>query len=103
VKAGSFLCAYVHSLPSETRVSSITPGGAAPAGARTEALRSATTVSADLCGIADRTGRVQMGLEADLIVLERNPFDNIGAVQDVFMVINNGRIAVTRGDWSATN
>ena len=68
-----------------------------------EALRSATTIAAQLFGIADRTGRIDAGLEADLIVLERNPLEAIDAVQDVLMVINNGRIAVTRGDWSATN
>ena len=68
-----------------------------------EALRSATTVAAELFGIGNRTGRVAAGLEADLIVLERNPLDDIGAVQDVLMVINNGRMAVSRGDWFTTN
>lgn len=64
-----------------------------------QALQSATTVAGALLEVADRTGRVEPGLEADLIVLERNPLDDIRAVQDVLMVVNNGRIVVTRGDY----
>lgn len=64
-----------------------------------EALQSATTVAAELFGAADRTGRVATGFEADMIVLERNPLEDISAVQDVLMVVSDGRIAVRRGDW----
>jgi imidazolonepropionase-like amidohydrolase len=63
-----------------------------------EALRTATTVAAELFGVADRTGRIAPGYEADLIVLERNPLEDIRAVQDVLMVINNGRVATRRVD-----
>lgn len=64
-----------------------------------EALRAATTTPAELFGIASRTGRVEAGLEADLIVLERNPLDDIGVVQDVLMVVSDGDVIVQRGDW----
>ncbi len=64
-----------------------------------EALQAATIEAADLFGLADRTGRIEEGLEADLIVLERNPLEDIGIVQDVLMVINDGKIVVQRGDW----
>lgn len=64
-----------------------------------EALQAATTVAADLFGLSDRTGRIEEGLEADLIVLERNPLDDIGVVQDVLMVISDGKVVVQRGDW----
>jgi imidazolonepropionase-like amidohydrolase len=64
-----------------------------------EALQAATTTPAELFGISDRAGRVEPGLAADLIVLERNPLDDIGVVQDVLMVIQGGRIVVERGDW----
>lgn len=63
-----------------------------------QALQSATTVAGELLEVEDRTGRVEPGMEADLIVLERNPLEDIRAVQDVLMVVNNGRIVVTRGD-----
>ena len=36
------------------------------------------------------------GLEADLIVVERNPLDHLGNLQDVLLVINNGRVAINR-------
>jgi len=64
-----------------------------------EALRAATTTAAELFGVSDRTGRVEEGLEADLIVLERNPLDDIGVVQDVLLVVSDGAVIVMRGDW----
>ena len=36
---------------------------------------------------------------ADLIVLERNPLEDIGVVQDVLMVVSDGKVIVQRGDW----
>lgn len=65
-----------------------------------EALQAATTTAAELFGIEDRVGRVEAGLEADLIVLEHNPLDGIGTVQDVLMVVSDGEIVVQRGDWA---
>ena len=47
----------------------------------------------------DRVGRVEPGLEGDLIVLERNPLQGIEVVQDVLMVVSDGRVIVQRGDW----
>jgi imidazolonepropionase-like amidohydrolase len=64
-----------------------------------EALRAATLDAAALLGVSDHTGRIAMGLEADLIVLERNPLDDIGVVQDVLMVVSDGAVVVQRGDW----
>lgn len=64
-----------------------------------EALQAATTTAADLLEVADHTGRIAEGLEADLIVLERNPLVDIGVVQDVLMVVSDGKVIVQRGDW----
>ncbi len=64
-----------------------------------EAIRSATTVAAELLGVDDHTGRVAAGFDADLLVLERNPLDDIGAYQDVLMVVNDGRVVVDRVEW----
>ena len=66
-----------------------------------QAIQAATTTPAQLFGIEGRTGRVAQNFEADLIILDRNPLEDVRAIQDVLMVINNGRIAVTRGDWAA--
>ena len=61
-----------------------------------EALRSATTVAADLLGLGGKTGAIQTGLEADLIVVERNPLQDSRALADVLVVISNGRVALNR-------
>lgn len=66
-----------------------------------EALQAATTVSAELLGVDDHAGRIAEGLEADFIVLERNPLEDIGVVQDVLMVVSDGKVIVQRGDWPA--
>ena len=61
-----------------------------------EALRSATTVAADLLGLGGKTGAIQAGLEADLIVVEKNPLQDARALADVLVVISNGRVALNR-------
>ncbi|MBL8996457.1 MAG: amidohydrolase family protein [Gemmatimonadetes bacterium] len=61
-----------------------------------EALATATSGAAELLGIGARTGRVAVGLEADLIVLERNPLEDPGALQDVLVVITDGRVVLNR-------
>jgi imidazolonepropionase-like amidohydrolase len=64
-----------------------------------EAMRAATTTAAELLDVADHTGRIAEGLDADLLVLERNPLDDIGAYQDVLLVMNDGQIVLNRLDW----
>jgi imidazolonepropionase-like amidohydrolase len=60
------------------------------------ALQSATSVAAQCLGLAGRTGSLRVGLEADLIVVERNPLDDIRALQDVLVVVSDGRVALKR-------
>lgn len=61
-----------------------------------EALAAATSAAAELLGLGQRTGRVAEGFEADLIVLEGNPLEDAGTLQDVTAVITNGRVAMNR-------
>jgi imidazolonepropionase-like amidohydrolase len=61
-----------------------------------EAIRAATATAAEMLMIQERTGTVTKGLDADLLILERNPLDNVGAVHDPLMVINNGKIVLNR-------
>ena len=61
-----------------------------------EAIRSATSAAAECLRVAQKTGSLKPGLEADLIVIEANPLDDIRVIQDVTMVISNGRLAVNR-------
>ena len=59
-----------------------------------EAIQAATARSAECLGIATRTGAIREGLEADMVVLDRNPLDDINAVREVLFVINDGRVAI---------
>jgi imidazolonepropionase-like amidohydrolase len=45
-----------------------------------EALRSATSVAADECGLAGVTGRVAPGHEADLLVVDGRPQEDLAAL-----------------------
>jgi len=60
------------------------------------AIQAATSRSAAVLGIAKRTGSIRQGLEADLVVLDGNPLDDIKAVTKVVLVVNNGRLVVNR-------
>lgn len=61
-----------------------------------EALATATSGAAELLGIGARTGRVVEGFEADLIVLEGNPLEDASVLQDVLIVITDGRVVLNR-------
>lgn len=61
-----------------------------------DAFRGATSVAAELLGVPDRTGSIRPGLEADLLVVERSPLEDIRTLQDVFVVMSNGRVVVNR-------
>ena len=61
-----------------------------------QALQSATTIGAELLGLSESTGKIETGKEADMILLPKNPLDDIGALQDALMVISNGKVALKR-------
>ncbi len=61
-----------------------------------EALQSATSTAAELFRIEKKTGAIEPGLEADLIVVEDNPLEVVRTLQDVLFVMSNGRIAMDR-------
>ncbi|MBI4539043.1 MAG: amidohydrolase family protein [Gemmatimonadetes bacterium] len=61
-----------------------------------EAIRAGTVSAAELLGVADRTGKIAPGMEADLLVLDRSPLEDIRAVQDLLVVISNGRVRMDR-------
>ena len=63
---------------------------------KSAALASATSGAAACLGIDRRTGSVKPGLEADLMVVDRSPLDDIDALRDPVVVVNNGKIAVNR-------
>ncbi|MEK6407221.1 MAG: amidohydrolase family protein [Acidobacteriota bacterium] len=64
-----------------------------------DAIKAATSVAAACIGVDKRTGSIKPGMEADFIALERDPLADITAIQDVIVVINNGKVAVNRLGW----
>jgi imidazolonepropionase-like amidohydrolase len=57
-----------------------------------DVLRSATSVNADVFGIADKVGRVRPGLLADLLVVDGDPSIDISTVRKVKWVMKEGLI-----------
>ena len=53
-------------------------------------LRSVTSGNAEVFGMADRLGRIAPGLLADLVVVQGNPLENIGALREVTFVLLGG-------------
>jgi imidazolonepropionase-like amidohydrolase len=64
-----------------------------------QAIQAATVVAAEMMKVSDRTGRIAQGLDADLIVVERNPLEDIRAMQDILLVVNNGKVVLNRLTW----
>lgn len=61
-----------------------------------DAIRSATIIGAELLGISQQTGTIDVGKEADLIVVTKNPLNDFRTIQDVVFVMSNGIIALNR-------
>lgn len=61
-----------------------------------DALRAATIRSAEAYGLAQKTGAIERGLEADLVVYDRNPLDQPSVLHNPLVVISNGRVGVNR-------
>jgi len=61
-----------------------------------EALAAATSAGARVLDVADRTGTLRLGLEADLLVFERDPLADRTALLDPVVVVSDGRIRLER-------
>jgi imidazolonepropionase-like amidohydrolase len=59
-----------------------------------EALAAGTSVAARVCGLADRTGRLAPGLDADLLAVAGDPLADLAALRDVRLVLSRGREVV---------
>ena len=56
----------------------------------TQAIQSATSLTADLLGWEDRVGEISPGFYADIIAVDGNPLDDISELEDVDFVMKGG-------------
>lgn len=61
-----------------------------------QALQAATITNAEMMRLEKRVGAVEAGLEADILVVDGNPLDNIRTLLDPLLVISNGKIGLDR-------
>jgi imidazolonepropionase-like amidohydrolase len=57
-----------------------------------QALQAATIRAADLLGWPEDVGAIAPGFYADIIALDRNPLDDISAMENVRFVMKGGKV-----------
>ena len=57
-----------------------------------QAITAATLTSAEVCLAENKNGTIEPNKKADFIILNSNPLENISNLQDVCMVVKDGRI-----------
>ncbi len=60
------------------------------------ALQAATSRSAELLGVDERTGTLAEGMEADILIIDSNPMERVRALQDPLVIISNGFVVSNR-------
>jgi imidazolonepropionase-like amidohydrolase len=62
------------------------------------AITAATHTAARLLGIDGRTGTIAPGMEADLLVVDRNPLEDTTTLFEPMLVLSNGEVKLDRLD-----
>jgi imidazolonepropionase-like amidohydrolase len=63
---------------------------------RADVLRAITSLAARACGVESLVGTLEVGKQADLVVLGRDPLEDLKAIGDVRAVLHDGAL-VSRG------
>ena len=61
-----------------------------------QAIKSATAMAADACGVADKLGTVEVGKIADLIVVGADPLEEVSNLRQLRMVFKEGKLVVDK-------
>ncbi len=61
-----------------------------------DAIKAATSVSAECLGVEKRAGTIRPGMSADFIAVDRDPIADIVALQDLVLVVHDGKVIVNR-------
>jgi len=67
-----------------------------------QVIQSCTSLAAEMLNLKN-TGRIAVGLDADLLVIERNPLENIITIQDPMLIVNNGKVIHNRLEWKVSD
>lgn len=68
-----------------------------------EALKTATSVPAKAMGMYEQTGSLEVGKEADIAILNKNPLEDIKNLRTVEAVITNGNYYQSAPLWEAAD
>ncbi|QXP56661.1 amidohydrolase family protein [Cellulophaga sp. HaHa_2_95] len=68
-----------------------------------QAIQTATIVPATAMGRGDETGTLEIGKEADIAILEKNPLENIENLRTVEAVVTNGNYYESEPLWHAAD
>ena len=55
------------------------------------ALEASTRVAADLLGIQDQAGTIEVGKQADMVLIDGDPLSDPGAFRNIWAVFQSGR------------
>jgi imidazolonepropionase-like amidohydrolase len=66
-----------------------------------ETVGAATRVPAEMIGLGDELGTVEIGKRADMVVLERDPLEDLSALRSIRWTIKDG-VARSPEDWMGT-
>lgn len=61
-----------------------------------EAISASTRTAAELCGVEEELGTIEVGKLADMIVVRENPLDDISHLRGIRMVMKDGQIVGAR-------
>lgn len=85
---------YFHGITSLREIELLVEAGLTPK----DALEAATLNAAKMLGLEKRLGSIKVGMDADLVLLEKNPLEEIKAIREIAWTIKNG-IARTPQQW----
>jgi hypothetical protein len=68
-----------------------------------EAIKTATSVPAKAMGMYTETGSLEVGKEADIAILEKNPLEDITNIRTVSSVMTNGNYYRSEPLWKAAD
>jgi imidazolonepropionase-like amidohydrolase len=60
------------------------------------AIRAATSTSAECLGVAAAVGSIKPGLAADFIAVANDPLTDIAALKSLALVVHDGEVVINR-------